>query len=272
MTDCGLTNLASCLPEMFFNYLLSIISSPLQYLLDLVRSLLSQPVNLNPFLPIWTIIIYLLSMFYSFLIMYSGFNFIISGYDAAKRVKAKEWLRNIIIMIVLVQASFFIYTLINDATSTITASTLSLVPQNFFNLTADSISDFALQLMLYGVYFITILLTLITLLLRYAIISIGVALFPLAIFAYFIPPIREYGSFILNILGSSMFVVILDAVILVGFSKLLEVPGFENMKIILMITAFFLINVAMLFLMFFSLLKAAMNVGTKVMAIAAIFS
>lgn len=272
MSDCGLTNLANCLPEMFFQYLLSIITAPLQSSLDLVRSLLSQPVNLDPFLPLWAVVVYMVSMFYSFLIMYSGFNFIISGYDSAKREKAKEWLRNVFIMIVLVQASFFIYSLINDAASTITSSTLTLVPQDFFNLKIDSFTDFASQLLFSGIYFIVIINTTIILLLRYAIISIGVAFFPLAIFAYFVPPLRSYGSFILNILGVSMFVIVIDAIIIVGFGKLIEIPDFSNMKMLLMISAFFLINLVMMFTMFFSIIKAAINVYTKVMVLVAAFA
>jgi uncharacterized MnhB-related membrane protein len=81
--------------------------------------------------------------------MYSGFTFIYSGYDSAKRENAKQWLRNIVIMIILIQASFLIYTLINDLSAVITASTLTLIPQDFFLLTIDNIPNIALQF-LYG--------------------------------------------------------------------------------------------------------------------------
>src|SRR3989344_4141777 len=110
--DCGITNLAGCIAESFFNFLLSILNAPIQPLLDMVYSLLTQPVNIDLFSGIWSIIIYILSLFYGILLMYVGFKFIISGYSAEKREKAKSDLANIIIMIVLVQASFFLYSLI----------------------------------------------------------------------------------------------------------------------------------------------------------------
>ena len=68
-----------------------------------------QKVPIQLFAGLWAIIIYVLSMFYALLMIYAGFQFIISGYDAQKRENAKAWLRNIVIMIILVQASFFIY-------------------------------------------------------------------------------------------------------------------------------------------------------------------
>jgi hypothetical protein len=204
--------------------------------------------------------------------MYSGFNFIISGYDSIKREKAKEWLRNTIIMIVLVQASFFIYSLANDVASAVSSSALTLVPSNFFDLTIDSFSDFASQLIFSGIYFLVIIGTTIMLLLRYAIISIGVAFFPLAIFAYFIPPIKSYGLFILNVLGVSLFIIFVDAVILVGFGTLSSLPDFDNIKILLMISAFSLIGLIMMFAMFFSIIKAAISFSTKIMVLVTAFT
>ena len=114
-----------------------------------------------------------------------------------------------------------------------------------------------------------IIITIVFLLLRYAIVSIGVMFFPLAIFAYFIPPIRSYGSLILNFLGTCMFVTFLDAIILVGFGKLIEIPAFANMKMLIMISAFSLINSEMFFLMFFSIIKAGYGAVTKISSVVA---
>lgn len=259
MADCGLSNLASCLPDAFFQYVLSLISSPLQPLLDLVKLLLTTPVDLNLYLPLWVIVIYVLSMFYSFLIMYSGFTFLISGYDAAKRENAKQWLRNTVIMIVLVQASFFIYQSLSDVSSAIASSTLTLVPQDFFSLTIDNIPDLTQQFLFGMFYLSTLLLTLFFLTLRYAIVAVGVMFFPLAIFFYFIQPLKSYGLLALNFLLTSVFITGLDAIILAGFGKLIQIDLFSNLKIIVMITAFSLINLVTFFLMYFSIVKSGVN-------------
>src|SRR3989338_10470881 len=108
MAECGILNIGSCLPEKLIEYVTSILNAPLQPLLTSIQNLLSEPVQIQLFVSLWAIIIYVLSMFYAFLIIYAGFTFIISGYDSGKRENAKSWLRNILIMIILIQASFFI--------------------------------------------------------------------------------------------------------------------------------------------------------------------
>ena len=115
--ECGLLNLATCIPEKLYDYFLNIINAPIQPLLTFVKSLLTEPVNISLFGSIWAIIIYILSMFYGLLLLYSGFNFMISGYDAVKREKAKEWFRNIFIMMIMIQMSYFIYSIVIDMNS-----------------------------------------------------------------------------------------------------------------------------------------------------------
>lgn len=271
MAECGLLNFVTCLPEKFFEYVANIISSPLQPLLDLVNDLLSAQVNLSLFTSFWAIMVYILSMFYALLILYSGFSFIISGYDVHKRENAKEWLKNIVIMIILVQASFFIYELAVEISSSMTSTTLTLVNSNFFDLSISNISDIATQILFFSFYTITLLVTALILIIRYGIVAIGVVLFPLSIFLYFLLPLRAYGLLILNFLGISMFITFIDAVLLVGFSKLIEISIFANIKVLVMIGAFGLISIVMFFLMFFSVIKSAFNVGTKAVAIASTF-
>ena len=193
----------------------------------------------------------------------------ISGYDVQKREKAKSWLRNIVIMIVLVQASFFIYELSINISSALTSATLTLVDPNFFLLTIDNISNIGLEIIFFTLYIVVLLFTSILLIVRYAIVSIGVVFFPIAIFSYFIQPLRSYGLLILNFLGVAMFITFLDTLILIGFSRLVEVGIFANIKILLMISAFLLINIVTFFLMFFSIIKSAFSAGSKIAGIVA---
>ncbi|PIN77986.1 hypothetical protein COV14_04805, partial [Candidatus Woesearchaeota archaeon CG10_big_fil_rev_8_21_14_0_10_33_12] len=120
--DCGLLNLATCLPQKMFDFFIGLLNAPLQPLLSFVKTLLTANVDLTLFVSLWAIMVYVISLFYGLLLMYSGFNFIISGYDAVKREKAKEWFRNIFIMIVLVQASYFLYSWFLDINSLLTTA------------------------------------------------------------------------------------------------------------------------------------------------------
>ncbi|MDO8564212.1 MAG: hypothetical protein Q7R87_04335 [Nanoarchaeota archaeon] len=264
MVECGILDLGSCLPQKLMEYLLTILNAPLQPFLTLVHHLLSEPIRLDLFSSLWAIIIYVLSMFYAFLIIYSGLQFITSGYDAHKRDKAKEWLKNIVIMIVLVQASFFIYQLFIDLSSVMTTATLSLIDTNFFLLTIDNITNLGLELLFGIMYALTLFITALILVVRYAIVAVGVVLFPLGIFCYFIEPLQPYGMLVLHFLGVSIFITFLDAILLIGFSQLTVLPIFDNFKILIMIAGFFTINIVMFFLMFFSIIKAGFSLGGKI--------
>lgn len=267
MADCGLLNFMSCLPEAFFSYFVGLLESPLQPLISLISQILSLQVELSIFASLWAIIIYIISMFYAILILYSGFQFIISGYDPVKRENAKEWLRNTLLMIILVQASYFIYELFVQMSSALTSATLSLMGNGLFSVSTGSITGFALEMIFFITGIVIALITIIFLIIRYVIVAVGIVIFPLGIFFYFIPFLRHYGLLILNFLGIAMFITFLDAVILIGFSKILEISAFASIKIFVVISALICIDALMFFLMFFSMIKAAFSLGSKAMAI-----
>lgn len=274
--ECGLLNLASCIPQKAYDFLIGIINAPLQPLLDLTRSLLTEPINLSLFLPLWSIILYALSLFYGLLMFYSGFNFIVSGHDAVKRARAKEWFRNIFIMIVLIQASYFIYSLTIETNSLLTAGIMNLINDQFFLLTADNIINIGLQFFFGLLYVLILIITVIFLTLRYLIVAAGVVFVPIGIFLYFIPPLKDYGKLILNFLGVCIFLSFFDVLILLVSSRLLEVQLFENFKILVMISAFLITNFMMFYFMLFSALKSAFrtvnSVAAPVMAVAKYFA
>jgi len=262
--ECGLLNLASCIPQKLYEFFISIINAPIQPLLDLTKNLLTEPVNLAMFTSMWAIVMYILSLFYGLLFMYAGFNFMISGYDALKRSKAKEWFRNIFIMIVLIQASYFLYAVVIDINALLTSGIINLADQTFFLLTADNIINIGLQLFLGLLYVLTLLGTVLLLTLRYIFVAIGVVLIPFGIFFYFIPPLQSYGKLILNFLGICIFVTFFDAIIILACSKLIEISLFANFKILVMVSAFSIVNFLMFYLMFFSAIKSALKTGGQV--------
>jgi len=260
MTECGLTNLATCLPEKFFEYIASMINSGIQPLLNFVQNLLTEPVNINTFHSLWAIIIYIISMFYALFFLFAGFNLMISGHDVGKRENAKNWLRNVVLMILFVQASFLIYDLIIEFASLMTTGVIQLIDPNFFLMTTDNMLNFSLDFSFLLVYLSVLLLTILLLGLRYLLVAIGVVLFPFAMFFYFIPPLQSYGKLILNVLVVSIFVPFFDAIILFGASALLGISIFSGFKIALVSVAFISINLLMVFMVIFVVIKAAFGV------------
>lgn len=259
--NCSISNFWNCIPQLMFDFIMNVINSPIIPLLDLIKKLLITPVEISLFASLWAIMLYVISLFYGLLMVYSGFNFIISGYDAEKRIKAKTWFRNIFIMIVLVQASYFLYGLTVDLGSLLTEGIFGLIDNSFFYITADNIVNIGLQFF-FGLFYVLILLfTVLLLSLRYIIVASGVVLVPIGIFCYYIPPLQSYGRLILNFLGICIFVAFFDAIIFLVCSRLLDISLFQNFKILVMICAFLLSDLLMFYLMFFSAIKSALKVG-----------
>lgn len=264
MGECGLLNLASCIPEKLYGFFISVLNAPLKPLLDFIKSLLTEPVNIQVLAPIWAIILYVLSIFYGLLLLYAGMNFMFSGHNEVKRAKSKEWFQNVFLMILFTQMSFILYGMILDVSSLLTAGMMNLVNEEFFLLTADNIINIGLQFFFALLYVSTLLFTMLILMIRYLTIAMGVVLFPIGIFLYFIPPVQDYGKLILNYLGVCIFIGFFDSIIFLVASQLIQIPAFENMKIMVMIGAFSMANLLMLYLLFFSIIKSALKTTASV--------
>jgi len=264
--ECGLMNLASCIPQKIYDFIIGLLNAPLQPLLDLTKALMTEPIQLSVFVSLWAVILYIISIFYGILMFYSGFNFIISGYDAVKRTKAKEWFMNIFIMIVLVQASYFLYSLVIEINSYLTAGMINLIDPNFFLLTIDNIVNIGLQFFFAIFYVLVLIFTVLFLTLRYLIVASGIIFVPIGIFLYFIPPLKEYGKLILNFLGVCIFISFFDSIILLISSRLIGIPLFANFKILVMISAFSIANFLMFYFMLFSVIKSAIKTVDRTMA------
>lgn len=260
---CGITNFASCIPQKLYEFLINILNSPLQPLLGLIKSLLTEPIQISLFVSLWAIMLYVISLFYGILMLYSGFNFMLSGYDVVKRNKAKEWFRNILIMVVLVQASYFLYELVVDIGSLLALGTFNLINDEFFLLTADNLVNIGLEFFFTFFYVFVLLITALLLAIRYIVVAAGVVFIPIGIFCYFIPPLNSYGKLILNFLGIYIFIGFFDVLIFLVSSKILEVDLFQNFKILVMISAFLISDFLMLYLMFFSVIKSAVRSGEQ---------
>jgi hypothetical protein len=256
MSECGITNLGSCIWEKLAEFIVNILNAPLQPLLDWIKDLMTAGANLQLFAYLWAVVIYILSLFYGLFVLYAGFNFMISGYDVEKRENAKSWIRNVIIMMVLVQASYYLYSIALDINAGLTAGVFSMIDPNFFLLTVDNLPNFALQLLLGVVYAAVLIVTLIVLCLRYMLINMGVVLFPIAIFFYFVPFLKEYGSCLLNILLSLIFLGFIQSIILLSSSMMMGIESLQNLKIVVMICAFLLVLISTFIVVKFAATKS----------------
>ena len=167
---------------------------------------------------------------------------------------------NIIIMMILIQSSYLLYSLILELVSGLTSGIYKLIPSSFFLLESGSFFNIGLEIVLLIPYILTLVTTLIFLALRYICVGAGIVLFPIGIFLYFIEPLHSYGKLILNYLGVLIILPFFYAIILLASSKFLEVDTFSGIKILVMIGGFTLINFLTFFLIIFIIIKSAMAV------------
>ena len=184
---------------------------------------------------------YLLSFFYVFLLIYVGYVFITSNSNPIKRAHAKDMLKNIFLMLILIQGSFYIYGLALDINAVLTDAILSMIDPTFFLITVDNVANVALEGVYLSTYCFTLFITLLMLVFRYVVVCLGVIIFPIGIFCYFIPPLKGYGKFIINVLAIFIFITFLDLLIVLCCSMIVELPLFENIKILIMINCFSMI-------------------------------
>jgi len=264
MTSCGITNLGSCLVEKLFEFIIYLVNLPIKSLLALINNLMIEPVNIQIFASTWSIIIYMLSLFYGILLLTIGFRFLVSGYSPEQREKAKKSLMNILIMMVLIQISFFIYSLALEIVASMTAVIYGAIPSSFFLVTSDNFNNMGLELAMIVPYLITLLITLIFLALRYICVSVGVVFCAIGIFFYFFEPLEAYGKLILNYLGVLISLPFFCSIILLASSKFLETETFANLKILVMIAGFSLVNLFIFLLGLFVIFKAGNAVAKPV--------
>ena len=267
--ECGLTNLASCIPEKTYEFVLNLLNAPLAPLLDIFTSLLQAQPSIDLFHGIWAIVVYCLSMFYGLLLIYAGMQFLFSGHNVVRREMAKEWLKNVIIMMVLIQSSFYLYQLVIELGSAMSSSVLSLVDPQFFMITADNLINIGLEFLFVFLYVIVLSIGMLFLVMRYIVVALGVLFVPIGIFCYFIPPLRSYGKLILNMLGLFIFINFLATIIILACSMLIEIPLFENFKILVMINCFGIINLLFILLAKHVISKTGVGEGAEKVASAA---
>ena len=133
-------------------------------------------------------------------------------------------------------------------------------PRTFF--TISSFGDVGLQIV-FGICYIGILVvTILLLLLRYILLTIGVVLFPLGIYFRYIPLFESFGKFILDILIYNIVFSFIFGIIILAVSKMTEVSPFNNFKMFCIMGALTTIDVFIIIITIMTIIKSVMSSDT----------
>lgn len=268
--SCSIFSLVQCLKDTAYliSYTLGLAAQPF---IQLIQYLMTEPPNTEVFKTAWLSIISIISIFYIFFLLYSGITFITQGDNIVKRYKAKESIKNMVIAIILVSSSFYLYNILIDLNSSLTSYIFANINPDFFTVTSDSFGNVLLQILLILPYVIVLLLTSILLMARYIFVSFGVIFFPIGIFLYFVPFLKSYGKLIINISLLLIFIPFITSIIIYGSSLLVTAPIFENFTILFYIVAFLIVDFSFYLLIKFVLNKSGAgeiaNIGESIAAI-----
>jgi len=204
----------------------------------------------------WQSIVLIISSFYLLLFLIIGFMFLYYSINYEKRAVAKEWLKNAFLMIIAVNISFWLYKLILELSTAITQymwiDGFGAIFQNPLSVEAGTL---VLLFNSFGVG-----LAAITLFVRYVFLMLGVMLFPIAIFLYYIPPLKNWGSIIFNLLGVALSMQFIDTVILIATNQLAVDLAGQPGEALVPALSFLLIGIINVLMIVFATLKAVFSI------------
>ncbi|HLC86410.1 MAG TPA: hypothetical protein VJG30_03935 [Candidatus Nanoarchaeia archaeon] len=257
-SGCSFFSLLSCLGDVarIVSHTTGLAAQPfISWVVDLMTTI----PNTGVFESAWFTIIGIISVFYIFFLLYSGSVFILNSEDIVKRHHAKESIKNMIIALVLVSSSFYLYNLLIELNSSLTGYVFSNVSPSFFTVTSDSFGNALLQILMIIPYVLVLIITCIFLLARWVFVSLGVIFFPIGIFLYFVHFLRSYGKLIINLIVMLIFIPFICSIIILGCSLLVTAPIVEHFTIIFYIVSFLLVDLVFLLLIKFIINKSGMG-------------
>ena len=234
-------------------WLMTIFNLPGRGLVILSERLMSANVDISSLKGMWQFTAYIVSFFYLVLLVYAGFKLMVSGGSAEERAKSKKMLTDTVIMIIMVQLSYWLYSLAVSLSAGLSAAVFRQIPSSFFSLRMDFVNLFTMP-----VYLLVLLSTVILLTVRYIIVAFGVCAVPIAFCFYYFEPLKQYGRFILNVLFAFVFVPFFQALIILTASMLDS--NYFMLHGVLLISSFVLADLVMVFVTLFVIVKSAIGV------------
>jgi len=223
-------------------------------LLVLAKAFLTTNPDPQALYGLWQVIVYIISLFYLLLFLIVGLLFIFSSFDSARRATAKDWFKSTVFLVVGVNASFLFYSLFLGLGSGIANYLWVSQFEQLFSTNALSGLNFVLLLVYAG----AVLIAFITFFVRYLLLLLGTVLFPIAIFFYFIPPLKTWGKMFLEILFAGVLMQIIDVIVFIGAAAVWnQFVGFQDIIGWAPIMAFCLVALINCFILWFAGVKAA---------------
>ena len=260
-----LTNLPGCIAEAIINTLASGFVYTVDQFLTASFNFIAATPTLTWFCTPYNNVMAIIESLYAIAFMALGLFYIFRSTDVEGRLAAKEWLKNIFFLMLLLSFSFKLFDILVSINSYLTTSFLASVSREVFNPSvAFGSLVFAFVILITSVFVLG--LTFMTLLARYLLIPFLLLLFPIAIFLYFLPFTKQWGSAFLKMIVSIIFMSSLDALLIMALSMLFNTPdpnlasGFiKGMAIMLGFSLIGLLNVFVFLSALFTLVGAATN-------------
>ncbi len=263
-----LINAILSIPKLILGGALHILYVGANLSIYYIKYLLIEPAPVSSFYHLWKVIVSVLSTLFVLIFTFCGLYLIVSGgEEPEKRNRAKEWLKQSIIMIIVIPLSFLIYQFIIDIASTLTNIMMSYVSTDFLYIGEGTINNLSLEIGFGVPYTIAAYLAVILLTIRYMFVCIGTLFFPIGLMFYFIPLTKEYGKVILTFILLNIFSTFFIAIFLAVYSVMSSSGFLSDLQILLACGALIVVDIFLIYIMFFATLKALFNGAKTVMAV-----
>jgi len=257
----SITSLPQEIAEAFLSVLSNLLLAFVTPLLEIARVLMTANINPFTFEAYWQIIVTIISLFYLLLFLIVGLKFLFGSYDPVQRKEAKEWFKKTVLLVIAVNASLLFYSLVLNISSAVALVLWSEEFETMFAIESLGALDF-LWLLLFAS---TLFLALSTLVIRHMFLIMGAMVFPIGLFLYFIPPVKEYGSAILHLTVIVAFMNVMDIIILIGIQLFAaEFSFLPSITMLSLTMGFLLIFLANIALALIAIKKALNTIGVNV--------
>lgn len=256
----GLWESVAAMPGEIANALLGvfkgILVAFLQPLLEAVKVMVTANINPYDFQNLWQVVVSVISLFYVLIFILVGLKFLLGSYDAIQRAEAKEWFKDAIVLVIAVNASLLIYSLLLNISSAVSLTLWNSDLEKIFDVQNLD----ALNIIWIGMFAFSALLASFSLVIRQVFLIVGVMLFPAGIALYLVRPLRFYGSFILNFIMLAVFMQVVDVIILIALNLVsAQFSSVQSIGLLSMSVGLLLIAVVNVIAFFLSLLNAVLS-------------
>lgn len=220
--DNGWFFCSDCFTDWLNNVLLDFINAPVDPLIGLVNDLLlvDGSEGLENFKSLWRLIANITSVLLVLVVAFMGLWFLFNSLQPKTRLLFKEVIKKIVLILVGVNVSYYLYKTLLVFNSGLTSSVLSLVSEEFLRLTFDSLVNFSLEIIFGTVYLINLLVLVLLLSVRQVLLNAVVVLLPLIILLYFVPGFSGFAKTIIYSVLVLVFSSFLISIVLVVGSKM----------------------------------------------------